>query len=528
MKQTIFLNLLICGVFVLTITSCCEEPEPTPVTETLMGTGWNSQENFSQTIPVAINYSNHQSGGSLPASVDLTSKFPPIGNQGQLGTCVAWAVGYNTKSYLDGVVKNYSQAQLQSYNNQYSPTDLFFSINPSKRSCSDGTVFDEAFNVLINRGVNTLTNVPYDEQCRPYSPGSSATASPNRIKNFRRIDGSVNEIKQYLAQGIPVVIGAMVNKDFQMLKGNGVLTNLDYSGARGGHAMVIAGYNDSKGAFRIINSWGNWWGDNGYAWIGYDFLVNKFCIQGGQRSLFVAFNDNTKAVDPPPSTGGGPDLTALVMSDYATYPTASPYRTARKAFFDIKNIGNQTIEASSNWNIYYLWVDAFNANNYGVIFRGEFTTAIPQNTYQNVNSNYARINYNLASGASLGQIISGQPAVTWDYFMPALTGNYYLVLFIDKGNSNETNQTNNVFYVTQIPKYFANGYSSKRADNSLPENKYQFQNMLSFKHHLTESDANQEEKVLPFRSLSNKEFPNAYTSEEIIFFLKEKIKNGKL
>ena len=73
----------------------------------------------------------------------------------------------------------------------------------------------------------------------------------------------------------------MVNKEFQLWQGGGVLNNLNYIGDEGGHAMVIAGYDDSRGAFCIINSWGSVWGDNGYAWVGYDFLVNKFwCKQG--------------------------------------------------------------------------------------------------------------------------------------------------------------------------------------------------------------------------------------------------------
>ena len=66
-----------------------EPTNPPNNSNNLFGTGWNSQENFSQTIPVAITYGNYQSGSSLPSSIDLTPKFPPIGNQGQLGTCVA-------------------------------------------------------------------------------------------------------------------------------------------------------------------------------------------------------------------------------------------------------------------------------------------------------------------------------------------------------------------------------------------------------------------------------------------------------
>src|SRR6185369_756683 len=74
-------------------------PPNNPGNSNSFSTGWNSQENFSQTIPVAINYGNYQTGSTLPASVDLTSQFPPVGNQGQLSTCVAWAVAYADKSY---------------------------------------------------------------------------------------------------------------------------------------------------------------------------------------------------------------------------------------------------------------------------------------------------------------------------------------------------------------------------------------------------------------------------------------------
>ncbi|MBW8683087.1 C1 family peptidase [Chitinophaga rhizophila] len=503
-------------------------PQPPDCTNCEFSTGWNSGENYSQTIPVAINYGNYQSGSSLPASVDLTGKFPPIGNQGMLGTCVAWAVGYNTKSYLDGIARNLSQSQLQNNSYQYSPTDLFFAIEPSRRACNTGTFFDDAFNVLINRGVNTLLSVPYDQVCHQSSPGNPSSAAANKIKNFRRIQGSVTEIKEYLAQGVPVVLGAMVNGEFQRWKGSAVLNNLNYGADASGHAMVIAGYDDARNAFRIINSWGTGWGDYGYAWVGYDFLVNKFCVQGGQRSLFVAFNDNTTTVDPQTPTNGGPDLTSMVMSDYTLYPTQNFYSNARRTFFDVKNVGSQAIQAASNWNIYYLWMDAFNANNYGIIFRGEFTTSIPQNTYQNINANYARINYDLSPGASLGQTIFGLPYISWDYYMPTLSGNYYLVMYIDKGGSNEANQTNNVFYVTQAPKFFSNGYSQRRDESKNLAGKYHFEELSSFKHSLGDSSQVKESQLTLYRSLSNTGFPNAYKAQEIASFLSYKIKHGGL
>ena len=112
--------------------------------------------------------------------------------------------------------------------------------------------------------------------------------------------------------------------------------------------------------------------------------------------------------------------------------------------------------------------------------------------------------------------------------MPQLTGSYYLVMYIDKGNSSEINQTNNIFYVTQTPKYFTNGYSSRAVNNTVVENKYQFEDMSSFKLNLSASDLRNESVLAPYRKLSNEKFANAYTSEEISSFLKHKIKKGGL
>jgi hypothetical protein len=41
----------------------------------------------------------------------------------------------------------------------------------------------------------------------------------------------------------------------------------------GGHAICLCAYDDTKGAFRIKNSWGTNWGDRGYAWLSYDYVA---------------------------------------------------------------------------------------------------------------------------------------------------------------------------------------------------------------------------------------------------------------
>lgn len=44
--------------------------------------------------------------------------------------------------------------------------------------------------------------------------------------------------------------------------------------------MIITGFDDSKNAFRIMNSWSAAWGDKGFGWIDYGFFLQNV-IEGG-------------------------------------------------------------------------------------------------------------------------------------------------------------------------------------------------------------------------------------------------------
>ena len=58
----------------------------------------------------------------------------------------------------------------------------------------------------------------------------------------------------------------------------------------GGHAIVAIGYDDAKviknansgaqvvGALQIRNSWGTGWGDGGYGWLPYDYVLKGLAI----------------------------------------------------------------------------------------------------------------------------------------------------------------------------------------------------------------------------------------------------------
>jgi hypothetical protein len=129
--------------------------------------GWFGQdedtEHQEQDILLSTTKTSERlSSQNLPSKVDLTNNLPPIGNQGQYGTCVAWAVAYNCRTFLYSKQKGLSKSQLKNASNQFSPKDLFWSIDDSyKGSGCNGTNFEYAFDVMIKRGVATQNDVPY-------------------------------------------------------------------------------------------------------------------------------------------------------------------------------------------------------------------------------------------------------------------------------------------------------------------------------------------------------------------------------
>ena len=60
-----------------------------------------------------------------------------------------------------------------------------------------------------------------------------------------------------------------------------------------GHVMVIVGYDDNDKTFTIANSWGDYWGDNGYFYLDYEYFTNKDPIWGNNIHQLYCLHNTT-------------------------------------------------------------------------------------------------------------------------------------------------------------------------------------------------------------------------------------------
>ncbi|MDZ4726299.1 MAG: C1 family peptidase [Leptospira sp.] len=210
----------------------------------------------------------------LPNSVEFVSDFPPPGNQMNQKSSVGFAVGYGLLSYFEASrnkTKNISNISPQSPEGQsifYSPSYVYNQLNGGR---DNGASLLDALVLMQSRGSVPLSEMPYTATGFRNKPGANLIeiGRRKRVSHIYKLDiSNITTIKYVLSQKIPVVFSFLTFENFLEWKGNQVYTTPTGEDI-GAQTLVLLGYDDSKKAFRVWNSWGNEWGDKGYAWIHY-------------------------------------------------------------------------------------------------------------------------------------------------------------------------------------------------------------------------------------------------------------------
>ncbi|MDH3649065.1 MAG: C1 family peptidase [Saprospiraceae bacterium] len=214
--------------------------------------------------------------GGLPIRVSMENFAPQILHQGRQGSCSGWASAYGARtiSYAQSMGSSPDQVA-------FSPSFLYNQIALPR---CQGAYLRNAMEFMTKVGALPFKDFGYtDESCQIMpDPFDQQQAAEYRIKGYTRLSRGasnyqpdVQAVKQHLAQNAPVVIGMMVGQSFQhSMRGQALWrpSEQDYAGyGLGGHAMCLIGYDDevAGGSFRVMNSWGERWGDDGFSWIRY-------------------------------------------------------------------------------------------------------------------------------------------------------------------------------------------------------------------------------------------------------------------
>lgn len=215
-------------------------------------------------------------GNKMPASASLLKYVPKRMQQGRQGSCIGWASAYGARTILQAQATGSDPNAVA-----FSPAYLY---NQIALSDCQGAYMQDAMQSMLQNGAVPFKEFPYDERTCAAEPRSNhiQLGRQYRIRGFNRLTygernfkPDIQGVKQHLAQGAPVVIGMMVGGTFMSrMVGQKVWypTAADYAmQGYSGHAMCVIGYDDNLegGAFHIMNSWGEEWGDRGNAWVRY-------------------------------------------------------------------------------------------------------------------------------------------------------------------------------------------------------------------------------------------------------------------
>ena len=206
----------------------------------------------------------------VPSSVDFSAAYPPCLTQGNSNTCTSNATA-NALFYL-----------LRLNNSQVAtPQSRLFVYWNGRTLAGIPTSQDTGLSIRdAMRSVSQFNSVP--ETAWPFDPVTERVflqPSPEACKlgaipdsfAYESIPQDELHIKSALAQQRPVVLGILLKESFYSVPdGVATMTGKDV----GWHAVAIVGYEDTTRRFKLQNSWGPNWGQNGFFTLPYEYVLD--------------------------------------------------------------------------------------------------------------------------------------------------------------------------------------------------------------------------------------------------------------
>lgn len=228
----------------------------------------------------------------LPDKIDHTPDMSPIKDQGQLGSCVGFAVSAmkecQEKKEHDEEIAKGKKGRKKIYD--YSESWVYWNAKKlDPWPGEEGTSIRYAMKVLEKIGVPTEKGWPYKDVGAIGEPEKWANlvARWALIESYYRID-TLTELKLALING-PVPIGVPCFYEIFFVGSNGIVPYpANPNQVYGGHAICAVGYDNTTQLVKFKNSWGKTWGENGYGYLPYKYVTDFLWDAWAAKDLKVS------------------------------------------------------------------------------------------------------------------------------------------------------------------------------------------------------------------------------------------------
>lgn len=205
--------------------------------------------------------------------IDLRDKFSPVYNQGKLGSCTA-----------NGIAGAYEFDEMkQNEEKVFVPSRLFIYYNERKVNNTigkdSGASIRDSVMEIVNVGVCPESLWPYDitkyKDCPPQECYDDAIK--HKCIEYKRVNQDLQQLKQCLIEGYPIIFGIEVYKSFESpdtMKTGVVSMPIPKEKHMGGHCIILCSINMDKKMFGFRNSWGPTFGENGYGYLPFDYVLD--------------------------------------------------------------------------------------------------------------------------------------------------------------------------------------------------------------------------------------------------------------